>query len=184
MKIQDTKEFILIANCIKNTTKSKAKVRFDYSVCKNKELLKKEGGRVYLICVNDVIYKIGYSIGKSGIKGTLSFYEGAMGGKPSIRSYGVHTLIYRELKKGNRVSIYVKHSPLQKKAVICGLYKKHTVQISPAKEFENVCKKDYYEFENGKYPKWNFQENNEQWPKDIQLKHNIHRKKQIDKREI
>ena len=183
MKIQDTKNFVLVAKCIKNTKQSKALIRFDYSICQDKKLINKEGGRVYLICVNDEIYKIGYSIGKNGIKGTLSFYEGAMGGKPSIRSFGIHKLINKELKKNKKVCIYVKYSN-SKKQTIYGLNREHHIQVSPAKEFENVCKKDYYEFENGRYPKWNFQENGKQWPKDIQLSHNKQRKKQIDKREI
>ena len=34
-----------------------------------------------------------------------------------------------------------------------------------------------------KNTKWNFQENGKQWSTDIQRKHNLHRKKQIDKRE-
>ncbi len=183
MKIQDTKGFVLIAKCIKNTKQSKALIRFDYSVCKDKQLIKKRGGRVYLICVNDEIYKIGYSIDKNGMKGTLGFYQGAMAGKPSIRSYGIHKLINKELEKSKNVSVYVKYSKKIKiDSLIIGLNKEHSIQVSPSKEFEDICKKDYYEFEEIKYPKWNFQENGKQWPKDIQLSHNQHGKKQIDKR--
>lgn len=152
MKIQDTKGFVLIAVCIKNTRK--ALIRFDYSICEEDSLLSKEGGRVYLVCVNDEIYKIGYSIDKNGMRGTLDFYEGAMGGKPSIRSYGIHKLIKRELDKGNKVSVCVKYAPqISMKKPIVGLNKNHNIKISPAKEFENICKKDYYNFEKGKYPK-------------------------------
>ena len=184
MKIQDTRGFVLIAKCIKNTSQSKALMRFDYSVCEDKDLIKKRGGRVYLICVDDEIYKIGYSIDKNGMKGTLGFYEGSMSGKPSIRSYGVHKLINIELEKGNKVSIYVKYAPqISMKKPIIGLNKKRNIKISPAKEFEDICKKDYLDFEQQqKYPNWNFQENREQWPHDIQISHNKHRKKQIDKR--
>ena len=181
MKIQDTKGFLLVAQCIKNKTKSKALIRFDYSVCEDKTILNRSSGRVYLICVNDKIYKIGYSTQKKGIKGTLGFYQGAMGGKPSIRSFGIHILISKELDKGNKVYIYVKHSESKTERIFC-LNKVHIISVSPSKDFESACKKDYYDFENGKYPKWNFQEKNEQWPKDIQLAHNKQRKAQIDKR--
>ena len=183
MKIQDTKGFVLIAKCIKNTRKSKALIRFDYSVCEDNDLIKKRGGRVYLICVDDEIYKIGCSIDKNGMKGTLGVYQGAMGGKPGIRSYGIHKLINKELKKGNKVSIYVKYAPqISMTKPIIGLNKKRNIKISPAKEFEDICKEDYFDFEKQKYPKWNFQERGEQWPHDIQISHNKHRKKQIDKR--
>ena len=47
MKIQDTKGFVLVAKCVKNTTGSKAFIRFDYSVCNDKNLINKEGGRAF-----------------------------------------------------------------------------------------------------------------------------------------
>ena len=182
MKIQDTKEFVLVAKCIKNTGKSIAKIKFDYSFCKDKNLIKKAGGRVYLICVNDVIYKIGYSRAKSGMKGTLGSYEGSMGGKPGINRYGIHILINDELNKENDVSIYVKYSPVIKlEKPIMGLNKKHKIETSPAHEFEDICKEDYTDFEKGRFPKWNYQEKREQWPQKIQKKHNRHRANQIEK---
>ena len=182
MKISDTEGFVLVAKCIKNTRKSKAKIRFDFNVCDDKEILSQEGGRVYLICVNDIIYKIGYSRSKNGIKGTLSFYQSAMGGKPSIRTFGVHELIYRELENSKNVFVYVKYSPKIKNQKIIGLNKKHQIDVSPAHEFENVCKKDYQDFEKGSYPKWNYQEKNKEWPKDIQNALNRQIRKQINKK--
>ena len=181
MKIQDAKGFVCVAKCIRNTSQSKAKIKFNF--CKDRNLIKKEGGRVYLICVNDVIYKIGYSRVKSGMKGTLGAYEGSMGGKPGINRYGIHILINNELNKGNDVSIYVKYSPVIKlEKPIMGLNKKHKkIETSLAHEFEDICKKDYNDFEKGRFPKWNFQENREQWPKEIQKKHNRHRANQIEK---
>ena len=74
---------MLVAKCIKNPTNSLAKIKFNFNVCEDKLLLKRKGGRVYLICVNDVIYKVGYSIDKNSINGTLNFYEGPMEGKPT-----------------------------------------------------------------------------------------------------
>ena len=51
MKIQDTKDFVLVAKCIKNTKQSKALIRFDYSVCDNKKLINKEGGKsIFNLC--------------------------------------------------------------------------------------------------------------------------------------
>ena len=37
-----------------------------------------------------------------------------MGGKPSIRSFGIHKLINKELKKGKKVCVYVKYSKAKK----------------------------------------------------------------------
>jgi hypothetical protein len=52
------------------------------------------------------------------------------------------------------------------KARVSGLYSSHDVEIASFKEMENFCKQDYYSIER-KYPDWNFQENNEEYPPEL-----------------
>ena len=50
----------------------------------DKNIQKKENGRIYFIVIDNEIYKIGSSECKGGIKNTFAFYEGGLGGSPSI----------------------------------------------------------------------------------------------------
>jgi len=131
------------------------------------EILKDKSGRVYLIVVNGVIYKIGGSVDKKGILGTMSWYENnALSGAPSTRTHGIHMLVYDELKKGNNVEVYMILSN-KVEAPVKGLFGEKTMMVSiDFKEMENLCKSDYFS-KCDKYPKWNFQENNEQWPIEL-----------------
>jgi hypothetical protein len=55
----------------------------------NQNILKENVGRVYLICVNSEIKKIGGSEDAGGMKGTLNIYrDGGLNGQPSPRSIG------------------------------------------------------------------------------------------------
>jgi len=176
VNISETKGFILVAKAVLN---EKTGIKFDYSVCENKDIIQKKGlGRVYLITVNKKIYKIGYSKDKSGIKGTLGFYQGARSGKPSIRNVGINYYIEKELKKKKSVEIYIKFSE-GKRMYVDGLYKRHCVSVSPSLEFEQACKDDYSEGLEGKdrFPAWNLQERKEKWPDCIHKRHDKIRKK-------
>ena len=55
---------------------------------------------------DDKIYKIGSSECKGGIKNTFAFYEGGLGGSPSIRTFGIHLLIQEQLNLGKNIKIY------------------------------------------------------------------------------
>lgn len=128
------------------------------------DILEDTSGRVYIITSNGNIKKIGGSQDKGGVKGTLNWYENsALTGGPSVRTYGIHTLIREELDKGNNVEVYV---IISKKitASVKGLFGEKNIQTNvDFKTMENMCKDDYVS-EMGSYPEWNFQERGEKWP--------------------
>jgi hypothetical protein len=128
------------------------------------KVLKDKSGRVYLIVVDGKVYKIGGSVDKKGILGTIGWYENnAFTGGPSIRTHGIHNLIHQELVNGSNVEIYMIMSN-KILAEVKGLFGVTQKMVSiDFKEMENMCKKDYID-KCGKYPKWNFQENGEKWP--------------------
>jgi|694.fasta_scaffold149363_2 hypothetical protein len=138
----------------------------EWNVSLGKQLTQ-NNGRVYFIVVNGNIYKIGGSQDSKGIKGTFHWYQNcAFTGGPSLRTHGIHVLIHDELEKGNVVEIYMIVST-KVIAEVTGLFgvEKKLVNID-FKEIENTCKEDY-KMKCGRYPKWNFQENGEEW--DIKL---------------
>lgn len=163
MNIKDVKTAFKIANVVLNRKHPKNHIKFNYlEEIKDEEgskldktILKKRIGFVYLIIISGKIKKIGGSQGKGGIKSTMNFYEGAMQGGPSIRSYGIHLLIKKELEKGKRVDIYVIVSK-EIKAEIKGLFKAHKGKVVAFKEMEERCNEDY-KIRTGKYPDWHFQ---------------------------
>jgi len=56
------------------------------------------------------------------------------------------------------------------KTEVCGLFGVEIIEVSPFKEMETKCLKDYFSIEK-KYPEWNFQENNEVWYERIREKY-------------
>jgi hypothetical protein len=129
------------------------------------ELLRDNTGRVYFLVVNKIIYKIGGSQSKGGIKNTMSAYTDCMRGGPSDRSYIIHYLIYRELMKGNEVEVYMITSP-KLMAPVTGLYGVENKEIAAFKEMELLCVNQHFESEKC-YPEWNFQESHSQYPSDL-----------------
>ena len=128
-------------------------------------ILKDNRGRVYLLVVNDVIYKIGGSQCKGGIKSTISSYTSCMKGIPSDRSYIIHKLIRRELDLGNEINIYmISAEPVM--APVPGLFGTKYKLVAAFKEMESNCIEDYFK-STGTYPKWNFQEANNKYPSDL-----------------
>ena len=130
-----------------------------------KSVLRDNAGRVYIITVDGLIKKIGGSQSKGGIKATLSFYQSAMQGGPSLRSYGIHLLIKGSLEKGKKVEIYLITSK-SVKASVKGLFSEEKKNTNVFKEMEDKCKEDYKKIE-GDFPEWNYQERAVPWPKDI-----------------
>ncbi len=164
--ITNVPNIVYIGNIVKKTTNSKGKWKLDY-VC-DKEIQKKENGRIYFIIINDEIYKIGSSECKGGIKNTFGFYEGGLGGSPSIRTFGIHQLIQEQLNLGKIIKIYALFiEPI--KVTIQGIVSSvERITYPQIKEMEDLCRKDYKKIY-GKYPQWNFQENVEEWPEHIKL---------------
>lgn len=177
MNIKDVKTAFKIANVVLDNEHAKNRIKFEYlseirdenGDVLSKNVLTDETGRVYLIVVDNKIMKIGGSQCKGGIKATLSFYQGAMQGRPSIRTYGIHLLLRDALDKGCKIEIYMIVSK-NVNAPVKGLFSETTVKVNAFKEMENKCKEEYKRVEKD-LPEWNFQERGAQWPVHIQRKH-------------
>ena len=127
--------------------------------------LKDSIGRVYLLVINGKIFKIGGSACKGGIKKTISGYTDCMKGGPSDRSYILHYLIYRELKKSNIVEVFMITSPKVIQPVT-GLFGIENKEVSAFREMELLCVTQHYQIDN-RFPVWNFQESNTEYPLDL-----------------
>ena len=168
---QNIKNFTKIGTCaIRNDGKTNQLWKMEW----NKDhdtLIKQNNGRIYLIVKKneygiDEIMKIGKSECKGGMKNTFAFYQGGLGGSPSIRTFGIHHLIYNELVANNSIEIYgIWNSPVE--VQVPGLFGETTEFICPSiHAMEEKCRNDYKNVY-GKYPPWNFQENAISWPNEI-----------------
>tara|TARA_B100001093_G_C26814215_1_gene1008928 strand:+ start:596 stop:1138 length:543 start_codon:yes stop_codon:yes gene_type:complete len=137
--------------------------------CVDNSILKNEDGRVYLICSDNLIKKIGGSQSKGGIKSTISFYVNSMQGSPGKPRFIIHLLIRDELLLGKKCDIHMITSP-KVKAQINGLFISKDKEIAAFKEMEDLCKKDYFD-KLSRYPEWNFQENSIPYPSDYSMEH-------------
>ncbi len=166
INISEIQDIIYIGNIVEKNTLSKRKWKLEYSCDKN--IKTKENGRIYFIVINGEIYKIGSSECKGGIKNTFNFYESGLSGSPSIRTFGIHLLIQEQLNLGKTIQIYALFiEPI--KVTIKGLLSSiEKITYPQIKEMEDLCREDYKKIY-GKYPKWNFQENVEEWPQHIKL---------------
>jgi hypothetical protein len=151
---------------VEKSSENKWKGKWDIDYKCSKDIQKKENGRIYLIVVNNKIYKIGSSASKGGIKATLGCYITGLGGSPSIRTMGINALIQELLDSGKEVKIYVLfNDPI--KVVAYGLSSaKEEITYPDVKVMEDACRVDYKKIY-GKYPQWNFQESGEEWPAHI-----------------
>ena len=70
-------------------------------------MLRDNRGRVYILVVNGLIYKIGGSQSKGGIKNTIQSYVTCMKGSPSDRTFNIHKLMRQELDLNNSVEVYM-----------------------------------------------------------------------------
>ena len=164
IKVETIQNIHHIGDIVVKDTKSKGKWKLEYKC--DKDIQKQENGRIYFIVINGNIFKIGSSSCEGGIKTTFSFYEGGLGGSPSIRTFGIHVLIQKELEKGNNIQIYALFiEPIKIK--ISGISSvKEVVTYPDIKVLEDLCREDYKKVY-GKFPLWNFQENGEKWPEEI-----------------
>jgi len=131
-----------------------------------------ENGRIYIIVSDDEIKKIGCSECKGGMKSTFNFYQSGLGGSPSLRTFGIHHLIYDELINNKKILILgIFNEPI--KVNVKGLFNITEEIIYPSiKSMEDKCKNDYKSIYN-KFPPWNFQENIEEWPENIKQLYKI-----------
>jgi hypothetical protein len=138
----------------------------NYDTNFSKKMKSKHVSMVYILCVNNEIYKIGQSSTKSGIQGCMNFYLNAGQDDPGINRFAINWFIREELDKGNKVEVYMIYmEPIV--VEVPGLFKsqKVTVPVS-AKGIEETCLMEYNAIENC-YPKWNYQESNIQLPTEI-----------------
>lgn len=156
-----------VAEVVKNTNpnvKTSLKMVWDSNV--PSKFLNNPSGRVYIIAVDDVIYKIGGSQCGGGIRSTWSSYCSGNTGRPSDRTYGINVLIQEQLNLGKKVEVYMIQSE-RVQAQVTGLFDEETAMISAFKEMERKCLDDYVKLEK-KFPEWNYKEANKAWPQYIQ----------------
>ena len=172
---------IKIGNCIpyKGGCKRNWVMKWDPT---HTQRIKDNAGRVYVILSRDVqgvptIKKIGKSECKGGMKTTFAFYQGGLGGSPSIRTFGIHLLIANELNIGNAIEIWgIWTNPITIK--VSGLFEEEEQVVYPSiHSMEDKCRRDY-QTAVGNYPPWNFQERGAPWPEFVQLEY----KKQVASR--
>ena len=168
MKIQNITTAIKVGEFILNTGATKARLRVQY-VTLPKQVLTDNAGRVYILCVDGEVMKIGGSVSKGGIKTTMSFYASGNTGRPSIRSFGINQLIWECLCDGKQVSIHLITSE-QVVAPVKGLFTSEDINISAFKEMEEKCVSDFVAIE-GKFPEWNYKEAGKAWEQYIQEEH-------------
>ncbi len=170
MLISEAVTAIKVADVIKNPKNTQPLIVFDYNNYQTRQVLRNTAGRVYLLISDGVIKKIGYSQDRGGIQGTLTSYQGGMGGRPSIRTMGIHLLLNAEVELGRNVEVYMILADKQSMKVK-GLFGEKDIPVSPTIEMEGLCKQDYLDRE-GRYPEWNIQETQgTEWPDWIKEQH-------------
>lgn len=179
MHIDEVKTAIKVGDFVLRK-RGRNKIGFRYSPNLNKKTLSDDSARIYLITQDGIIKKIGGSIQKGGIKGTISFYIGAMTGSPGRPRFIVHLLIEKALKSGSSVALYMITSP-KTSAQVSGLFGTKKMKIASFKEMEDLCKSDYYSKEK-RYPDWNFQENHQPYPPELEKKFMAYHRKRLSKR--
>lgn len=136
--------------------------------------------RVYLFTVDGIIYKIGGSEDKGGIKSTLGFYLGGRSGSPGPSRFITYSLIVQELRKGKRVEVYIITSSGVTMQV-CGLFDCKEKQVYPFREMESTCLEDYKR-EVGEPPLWNFKERNKGYPQDLYREYLAYQQRRANRR--
>ena len=179
MKIDKVKTAFKIADIelVSNSTKLNFNYLKDLKDENGKKLpqnvLRENYARVYLVVVDGEIKKIGGSQAEGGIKQTLEIYrDGGIGGRPSIRSFGIWYFLYSTLLQKHKIEFYMIFQP-NFKAEIKGLFGYNKIPNASYiyKLLENCCMNDYLNQSNGKYPAWNVQEQAGDWPAEIKTKH-------------
>lgn len=158
-------------------------IKVNYNRSIEQRILKRESARLYFFTLDERIVKIGGSINKGGIIGTLNFYENSLTGSPGRPRFIIHLLIAEVLSKNKgSVKIYLAFLPtniVNYKGFFKDISEK--IEISEYKIFERRCLDEYKEIV-GKYPEWNFQENKEPYPKKLEEIYNFYQKMRLKKR--
>jgi len=191
MKINKVKTTFKIADIklVPNSTKLNFNYLKDLKDENSKKLpqsiLRENVARVYLIVVDGEIKKIGGSQSEGGIKQTLEIYrDGGIGGRPSIRSFGIWYFLYSTMLQKHKIEFYMIFQD-NFEAQIKGLfgYNKVLKANYSYKLLENCCMNDYLKQSNGKYPDWNVQEQAGDWPAEIKIKYSELMKKSLKRKQ-
>lgn len=174
MNISEIEDAIFIgriSNCEKSYSGSKPvfyqnKLKVNYSRDLPKGMVNKHLSIVYFFCVNDVIYKIGQTSGKSGIKGCLGFYCNAGQDDPGQNRFTINALIRERLGENDKIDVYIKYmEPIE--VEVSGIFEIHNIVVPvSAKCLEEVHLKEYRTIM-GSNPPWNFQESGVPIPSHI-----------------
>lgn len=150
-----------IGQVVKSSNHEK-KLTFVYDKNITKELRKDNRGRVYALCVNGEIVKIGGSQAKGGIDGTYSAYFGGFAPKMSLRTYCVWNFMRQNIEEGKNVEVYCVWADTVtiKVPTMTG----STTQTIPIDfhAIENNFVNEFVKIE-GKYPFLNMQESGSKW---------------------
>ena len=176
LTIENVKTAILVGRCVlrgpNNTTRQLWKMEWE---AQHSDLIRSNNGRIYVMVARSrsgkgIIRKIGKSECRGGLRSTMSFYQGGLGGSPSLRSFGIHHLIANELTAGNEFEIWgIWSEPVA--VMVPGLFDITEMFITPSiHSMEAKCRDDYKRIM-GDFPPWNFQERGQPWPDTIRLQH-------------
>jgi hypothetical protein len=156
----------------------KLAVQYDSSFPKH--LKTKHVSMVYMITIDDVIYKIGQSSAENGISGCMNFYMSAGQDDPGQNRFTINYLIREQRDLGKIVKVhFIYKDPIQ--VVVPGLNGEELVWTPvSAKSIEQLCLRQYRETEDN-FPIWNFQEKGEKVPQHIEAAFADYKKKRSKK---
>ena len=150
-------------------------LKINWSPSFPKNLMSKHLSIVYLIFVGSNLMKIGQTSGKGGLKACLNFYLNAGTDSPGFNRFAINYLMRGELDKGNEVKVFMSYMEniMVKVPTLMG----ETLMSVPvsAKGAEEASLEEYKKAFN-RYPPWNFQENSESLPKEIEVSFADYRK--------
>lgn len=162
--------FVKVGNFIKQDRK-KNLIGFNY--CINQEMKKDNRGRIYIFYLNGKhILKIGKSLGKTGIVGTLGNYYNALSGQAGPNRYALHIMLDELLSNpDNKVEVYVRWAE-QVEAKVRGFEGFITQKVSLDVSIDEATLISQYYDMAGEFPEWNFIESNTSYPQYIQEGYN------------
>ena len=179
MKIEEIQNIIRVGEITEGTRlySGNKRVAYDYALVLDyddslpKGLVNKYLSIVYIFVVDGEVYKIGQTGGKGGLKAAINFYLLSGQDDPGLNRFTINYLIRESLEQGKCVELYFYYEELEERLVKGLNGKVHKVEslVVPPKSLEHFWLVDYMS-DNGVYPMWNFQENNEKIRSDIHKK--------------
>ena len=156
------------------------KLALEYDSSFPKNLKHKHVSMVYIITIDDVIYKIGQSSAEDGISGCMNSYMCAGQDDPGQNRFMINYLMREQRDLGKIIKIYFIYKD-QIQVVVPGLNGEELVWAPvSAKSIEELCLRQYEKVESN-FPKWNYQENGEKIPQHIEEEFADYKKKRSKK---